>query len=289
MSDTPKPDAARALLDALRLDGPIAVVDVGANPIDGVAPYRPLLDLGVARVTGFEPQADALTRLRAAAGPHETYLPDAVADGGTHTLHLCRASGMASLLVPDPAALALFHGFPTWGEVVETRAVATRRLDDIAECGSIDYLKIDVQGAELAVFEGARAKLAGAVAVHTEVSFLPLYRDQPPFGAVDLWLRGAGFVPHAFAAINRRAIAPAMIDNNVHAGLNQLLEADIVYVRDFRNPEDLDDGQLKRLAAVAQCCYGSFDLAIRCLVALAGRGAIEAEAAAAFVAALQPG
>ncbi|MGE0748150.1 MAG: FkbM family methyltransferase [Rhodospirillales bacterium] len=287
MPDDPKPDAARALAAVLGLDAPIAVVDVGANPIDGAPPYRPLLDLGLARVTGFEPQADALARLRAAAGPHETYLPDAVGDGAVHTLHLCRAPGMASLLAPDPDALALFHGFPEWGEVTATRAVATRRLDDIPEVDAIDYLKIDVQGAECLVFEGARAKLAGAVAVHTEVSFVPLYRGQPPFGAVDLWLREAGFLPHAFAAINRRAIAPTMIGNDVYAGLNQLLEADVVYVRDLRRPDALDDGRLRRLAAVAQCCYGSFDLAIRCLAILAQRGAVAADATARFVAALQ--
>ncbi len=33
-----------------------AVVDVGANPIDGVPPYRPLLAKGLCTVVGFEPQ-----------------------------------------------------------------------------------------------------------------------------------------------------------------------------------------------------------------------------------------
>ena len=50
---------------------------------------------------------------------------------------------MASLLVPDPATLALFHGFPEWGEVIHTQRIATRRLDDIDEVEKVDYLKID--------------------------------------------------------------------------------------------------------------------------------------------------
>lgn len=280
--------AVRVLIDALALDAPIAVVDVGANPIDGTPPYRPLLDLGLARLTGFEPQPDALARLRAEAGPHETYLADAVGDGGPHTLHLCRATGMTSLLEPDPASLALFHGFPAWGEVVETRPVATRRLDDIEEVAAIDYLKIDVQGGEAAVFAGGRAKLSAAVAIHTEVSFVPLYRGQPCIGDIDTMLRALGFLPHAFAAINRRVLAPTMIDNDLYGALNQLLEADVVYVRDIRAPERMDDGQLKRLAAIAQACYGSFDLAIRCLLVLAERGAVARDATAAFAAALGP-
>jgi hypothetical protein len=201
---------------------------------------------------------------------------------------------MASLLRPDPATLALFHGFPDWGKVVETQPIVTRRLDEIEEVDRIDYLKIDVQGSELSVFEGGRDKLRSAVAIHTEVSFVPLYLDQPVFGEIDLSLRSLGFLPHAFAEINRRAIVPVLIDNDMYRGLNQLLEADIVYVRDFRRPEQLSDEQFKVLAAIAYCCYGSFDLAIHCLLRLAERGAVAAGAVPAFfdalnVAALNPG
>jgi len=40
----------------------VDVVDVGANPIDGIAPYQRLLDDGLARVVGFEPNLDALAK-----------------------------------------------------------------------------------------------------------------------------------------------------------------------------------------------------------------------------------
>jgi hypothetical protein len=36
------------------------VVDIGANPIDGDPPYRTMLHQGLCRVTGFEPQPEAL-------------------------------------------------------------------------------------------------------------------------------------------------------------------------------------------------------------------------------------
>src|SRR5471030_1884801 len=85
-----------------------AVVDVGANPIDGDPPYKAMLAAGLCRVIGFEPQPAALARLGQAKGPHEIYLPYALADGTERILHICALEGMTSLLVPDPAHLALF-------------------------------------------------------------------------------------------------------------------------------------------------------------------------------------
>ena len=60
-------------------------------------------------------------------------------------------------------------------------------------------LKIDIQGSELSVFQNGQEKLAEAVAIQTEVSFITWYLDQPSFGEVDLELRGQGFIPHCFA------------------------------------------------------------------------------------------
>ena len=44
------------------------------------------------------------------------------------------------------------------------------QFDDISEIAKVGLLKIDVQGAELAVLKGGRKKLSEAVAVHSEVS-----------------------------------------------------------------------------------------------------------------------
>jgi hypothetical protein len=94
------------------------------------------------------------------------------------------------------------------------------------------------------------------------------------FGEIDNELRGLGFVPHAFVAINRRMIGPLFDVSNPYAGLNQLLEADIVYVRNFTKPDAMSDEQLGQLAMVAHHCYGSFDLALNCIHHLQKRRAI---------------
>ncbi len=275
---TTTPDLHALLREALAPARRTVVVDVGANPIDGEPPYRKLLEKGLCAVVGFEPQPDALAALRQAAGEHETYLPYALGDGRTHRLHRCRAPGMTSLLEPDPLNLSLFNDFPMLGEVVASEEVATLRLYDVAEIGAMDFLKIDVQGSELAVFEGARSKLAGCAVVQTELSFIPLYREQPVWWQTDRLLRSLGFLPHAFATIKRWPIAPYVHQGHHRNPLHQLLEADLIYVRDFIRPDGLDDELLKHLALIAHHCFGSFDLVLRCLSVLAGRGAVAAAA-----------
>jgi FkbM family methyltransferase len=262
---------ARGFSDLLSPKRLTEVVDVGANPIDGEPPYLGMLKAGLCRVTGFEPQADALRRLEADKGPNERYLPQVIGDGVPATLKVCAAPGMTSLFEPDTRTLALFAEFPAFAQVTARLPVQTHRLDDIAEIRDLDFLKIDVQGAELAVFRGGGARLAAAVAVQTEVSFVTLYEKQPAFGEIDTELRRQGFLPHCMAAVKLWPIAPCVVNGDPRQALNQLLEADLVYVRDFSRPELLDDEQLKHLALIAHHCYGSFDLALRCVMLLEER------------------
>lgn len=276
-------DDLAALLQPARLTD---VIDIGANPIDGDPPYKTMLENGLCRVTGFDPHPEALARLMAAKGAHETYLPYAVGDGGEHQLRICRGFGFASLLQPDAKTLMHFPNFSELGRVLERIAVTTRRLDDIAEIGAIDLLKIDIQGSELSVFQNGRSRLAKAVAIQTEVSFVPLYEKQPVFGEIDLELRSLGFIPHMFVDVNKRMIAP-MQGPDPAAALNQVIEADVVYVRNFIAPEAMDDEQLKHLAMIAHHCYGSYDLAMNCIHHLATRRAVAPDAKNRYVASLQ--
>jgi len=274
------------LTEILRPARLTAVVDVGANPIDGDPPYKAMLAAGLCEVTGFEPLGPALERLEQKKGPHERYLPYALADGTERTLHVCELEGMTSLLVPDPEHLALFNLFPTWGSVKERIPVTTRKLDDIAEIRALDFLKMDVQGAEREVLAHGRAKLADTVAIQTEVSFVPLYKDQPSFGDMDLALRALGFLPHCVTGTKIWPIAPMVVGNAPNRGIRQLLETDMVYVRDFSKPENMSAEQWKHLALVAHHCYGSYDLALKSILALMQMGAVPADANRRYLASL---
>jgi FkbM family methyltransferase len=276
------------LTQILAPDRLTAVVDIGANPIDGDPPYKAMLAAGLCEVVGFEPQAEALARLQKMAGPRERYLPHALGDGTSRTLHVCDLEGMTSLLVPDPARLALFNLFPIWGEVKNTIPVSTRRLDDISEIAQLDFLKMDIQGSERDVLTHGKAKLAVAVAIQTEVSFITLYEGQPTLGEMDVMMRELGFLPHCFAELKVWPLAPTIVSGQPNKGLRQLLEADLVYVRDFTRAENMSPEQWKHLALIAHHCYGSVDLAARAINMLTQLGVVPANAAEHYLSSLAP-
>lgn len=277
-------DPVAAILRPERLT---AVVDIGANPIDTDPPYKRMLANRLCTLVGFEPQADGLAALNARKGDLETYLPYAVGDGAPGTLKICQAPGMTSLHTPNPRVLNCFPGFAQFGRVVKEIPIETRTLDSITEIQNLDFLKIDVQGSELAIFRNGSARLINAIAIQTEISFVPLYVNEPVFGQIDNALRALGFIPHMFDKINKRMILPIHYADNIFAAMNQLLEADIVYVRDFTQPEKMTTEQLKHLCMVAHHCYASYDLAANCIHNLMGRGALPADSVERYLGVLR--
>ena len=261
------------MIETLLSPASIVIADIGAAFLGETPPWQPLLNAGLGRLFAFEPDARQAEPLRQRLGATGTVIEAAVGDGRGHTLHVCD-HGWTSLLEPDPAALAFFNTFRQLGRVKSTQTIQTRRLDDIAELPPIDFLKMDIQGAELMVLQNGRNKLAGCVAAQLEVSFVTLYKNQPVFGAIDLEMRAQGFIPHRFMDIKRWGIAPAVIGNDPRVAGNQLLEADIVYVRDPVHADVMTDAQLKKLAVVAHFVTRSPDLAARALVELEKRGAV---------------
>src|SRR5581483_8890289 len=84
----------------------IDIVDVGAMA-EGGDRYDALVAAGLARVTGFEPNAENLRALAARSGPYR-YLPHVIGSGAEATLHVTRYPGCTSLFEPDPAVIDLF-------------------------------------------------------------------------------------------------------------------------------------------------------------------------------------
>jgi len=237
-----------------------SVVDVGAAAMDGPAPYAGMLAAELCTVLGFEPQPDELARLNARKSVLEHYQPDAIGCAGAGSLNICAAPGMTSLLDPNPFALDAFPPFYEWGKVVCTEKIELVRLDDACGGRRVDFLKIDAQGSELDIMMSGPDALAQAAAVQLEVSFVPLYRDQPTLGTIDLFMRSNGFLPHRFAAIKSWCVTPVKTPQG-----SQLLEADLVYVRDFTKMHAMTDRQVVQMVMICHCIYGSFDLAARCV------------------------
>jgi FkbM family methyltransferase len=263
------------LLEELQLPDAIQVMDVGASAINEVPVYKTLLENGAAHLHAFEGDERQIAGIEAAYGGRATVHRDFLFDGEERTLFLASGpSGMTSLFNPRLASLRFFNGFEIFGRIERTMRVQTRRLDDVEAVPPLDFVKMDIQGGELTVMKNGLSKLRDCVAVQLEVSFVGLYENQPPFGEVDMWMRQQGFAPHCFVDIKRWAIAPTVFMNNFRVPGNQLLEADMVYVKDPLKLSELSDGQLKKLAALAHYCFQSFDLCVFVLLELERRASV---------------
>jgi FkbM family methyltransferase len=238
---------------------PIRIIDVGAMAI-GPDAYQRLAASVACEVIGFEPNEAECERLNAIAAPGRRYLPYVIGDGSAQTFYECAAPECSSLLEPNGALVAKFALFVDMLKVVSTTPVQTRRLDDLSEAQGGDFLKLDVQGGELMVLQGATELLRETVVIHTELEFAPLYKGQPLFADIDTWLRARGFVLHNIPGFGARPFEPMVqLMPDAEPVLSQLLWCDAIYVRDFMRLEALSDAQLMKLAAILHENYGSYD------------------------------
>lgn len=242
----------------------IQVVDVGALWL-GEEPYGPLVRNGLARVLGFEPIAAECDTLNQKFGPQHRYLPYAIGDGTRRRFHRCAHSMTSSLYEPDLECMGMYHNLPHFCQVEESWEVQTVRLDDIPGARAADYLKLDVQGAELDVLRGAEETLRSVVVIQTEVEFVPIYRGQPLFADVDRFLRMHGFMFHRFEGTEGRVLQTVPVRHDNEQERRQLLWADAVYIRDIARWSDLTDTSLLKFAAILHELYGSFDFVAKLL------------------------
>jgi FkbM family methyltransferase len=263
-TDPPQP---WSLLDAFADDLRFDVLDIGAA-LSERPPYQSLVDAGRARVIGFEPNPAECDRLNREYGAAHRFFPYFVGDGKAATFHETNWNLTGSLFAPNTALLEKFQNLAEVVRPVAMHAVSTRRLDDIAEIDNVDFIKIDIQGGELAVFRHATRALAGALVIQTEVEFVELYRGQPLFADVDTCLRGRGFQFHAFNGISGRAFKPLLLNNDPNAPIRQALWSDAIYVRDWMRLDELDAVKLRKFAVLAHDLLGSYDLAHLVLEAL---------------------
>lgn len=236
------------------------LVDVGAMSLGPhTDAFDRLLGCGAVRIVGFEPVQAECDKLNALHGSQRLYLPYAIGDGRRRTFHECNLPMTSSLYEPNNDLLDKFQSIGRFSHVIATSEIETRRLDDIPEVADADYLKLDVQGAELDVINGAANVLRQAVLVHTEAELVPMYRDQPLFGDVDCALRRNGFLLHQILAIASRTFKPLVNDNNADAPGSQALWCEAVYIRDFMTLDDLPPEKLLKLALMLHVIYRSTD------------------------------
>jgi FkbM family methyltransferase len=215
---TPLRSLAAARLDLFARRAIDVVVDVGAN----AGQYGQLLrhEGFAGRIVSLEPVADAYAQLRgrADADGKWTALRLAASDtDGEVVLHVTEDSRSTSVLARNER----FPDTPGWAPRADERAPA-RRLDgllgELLAPGERPYLKLDVQGYERQVVEGAGEELRRFEGLELELSVHALYDGQASLAEMLPLLGERGFRPVS--------LEPILLDDD---GL--LVELDGVFAR----------------------------------------------------------
>ncbi len=213
------------LYRSLAATQPNTILDVGAND-GGFA--RLIRSFGcTTTIVSFEPQNDVADQLKinASRDPNWHVLQFALGDRNEERqINVAANSGASSSLL----AMAQRHrdASPT-SVYVGQEQVTVRRLEDVAaehkgSWGAV-ALKVDTQGFERAVLEGAGAFLDEVVAVQLELSVTELYEGAWQWQEAVNWLRERGF--------ELSAVAPGFCD----ASSGEMLQFDGLFAKTRRS------------------------------------------------------
>jgi len=221
----PKLHSDWSLLETIgRRADPHVVFDVGAHVGWFTMCWKHWCPAAV--VHAFEPTPESFGRLEqnVSSLPNVTCIAAAAgATAGEATLNQLADSRVSnSLLEPDQGAWQAIH-YQTGA--VQTVTVPVVRLDEHARAHGVErlhLLKIDVQGFELGVLEGARDLLTRTDHVFVESAIRPLYKGAARFDQVFDFLVEQGFHLMAMQAW--------------HRGNRVLIETDMLFRRNGLEP-----------------------------------------------------
>ncbi|WP_193193765.1 FkbM family methyltransferase [Nostoc sp. MG11] len=167
----------------------------------------------------------------------EKHIPIALNNSiGSYPLYVTNQIACTSLYPPNSSYLTRFQQIISDSFKVDcTVEIETTTLDNYCEqqgIEEIDFLQVDVQGADLHILEGASLLLQRSVlAIQTEVEFSHLYINQPLFSDIDTFLRKNSFTLFDLVGCSRYPRACSPICSPERSG--QLLWADAFYFRDL--------------------------------------------------------
>lgn len=151
-------------------------------------------------IVSYEPLSKARVKLLAASEKDENWhVAPAMALGATTgfvDMHVSESTDMSSIAAPCAELLA---ALPKTKETA-IESVPINRLDDVAlewiGGAKAPFLKIDAQGHDLAVLEGASGIINHVQGVHMEMSLFPLYEGEPDYRVLCERLHALGFKPY---------------------------------------------------------------------------------------------
>lgn len=236
------------------------VVNVGSRKISAEDDYAQQgwsLFAPNLKIYGFDADEEACAQANADLARRnihwiEKHIPIALSNTiGRKTLYITKHPMCSSLYAPNEPLLVRLSGLPELMNLDYTLEVETTTLEVFCQAEgieTIDFLQVDVQGADLQVLQGASSLLQNILAIQIEVEFSPLYINQPLFADVDTYLRSQGFSLFDLL-MARRLRARSPVANTRHPG--QVLWGDAFYFRDLLQAENRDQQSPERLFRLA--------------------------------------
>lgn len=207
--------AATEHLSAIQVCKPNTLLDAGANKGQFSLAFRALRPSS--EIIAFEPLPEAAdTFERLFAGDQRTQLQRVAlaAKEGVAEFHVADRADSSSLLQPGEGQERAFGV-----RRATTVQAQVRRLGDCVDFAALAhpiFLKVDVQGGELGVFEGCD-QLAIIDYIYVELSFVELYIGQPLFEDVTAYLAGRGFkLVGVFNQVVTTEFGPTQVDVLFH-------------------------------------------------------------------------
>jgi FkbM family methyltransferase len=144
-------------------------------------------------ISSFEPDREEYESLLAQKSGIDKIYPLALSrESGNISLNLTKSRGCSSLFKPNSKFLKNFPDAERF-EIEETVKVEATTINDLSNdktLSSIDFIKIDVQGAELDILKGGDKFLSeNILGMQLEVEFQPIYLNQPLFPEVDTYVK----------------------------------------------------------------------------------------------------
>jgi FkbM family methyltransferase len=193
------------MFDLFRVD---AVFDVGAN--EGQYATQLRRDVGFkGAIISFEPIPEVAERLRAKAHADPLWFVAPLAldrESGPATFNIMTASTFSSLNRPTANQPAVYEGQNTVARQIQVmRSTVAAELPkwrgELGFCRP--FLKMDTQGSDLAVVEGAGDTIQSFVGLQSELSVRPLYEGTRGFADVLAIYANLGFRPSALVPCSR--------------------------------------------------------------------------------------
>ena len=253
------------LLKQTNLAIEFTMLHIGARPAGNEPFYYRLVDwFPGSRVIGVEPDETLCNHLNANTRQGIEFHPYALGSGvESRPFYVTRNPECSSLYKPDIPLVENYVALAEPMQIVEETRIDTVTLDAFAagiNVTDVDFIQIDIQGAELDVFRAGCRVLRDVGLVVSEVEFLPIYENQPLFGDVCSFLTAQDMFFHKFLALSGRALKPFVMNNNNQFPASHIW-TDAVFIRRF---DSLPDLKLLKVGVFAEM-FGCPDVAFRCL------------------------